>query len=370
MKYNKPIYLPGLNGIRAIASIAVVISHITLSLNEFNLDPYLFGAFIDGKPRGLLLAGYGVSIFFVLSGFLITYLLQLEKEYQTIDIKKFYVRRILRIWPLYYFYLSISVIVILIFGLDLSYKSLFLYVFYAANFHFLVGTTLPILVHYWSLCVEEQFYLFWPWINKKTNSLIIPIMCLIFILFGVKIWLHLFFPNSVMETIINATRFHCMMIGALGAVLYKKENKLFLKIADNKTIQFTCWIIVFMVAINKYHIASFVDNEIISVVALFLIIGQIRVKNRVLNLETPILNFLGKISYGVYVVHPLLIFLFSKILNHLTIYTPIKYIAVYLIITSSTIIMSYLSYTYFESYFLRFKKKFVVVESSPIIIAN
>lgn len=60
---DKPIYFPGLNGLRAIASIAVVISHITLGLKEFNLDPFIFGALQDGKPKGLFLAGYGVSIF-------------------------------------------------------------------------------------------------------------------------------------------------------------------------------------------------------------------------------------------------------------------------------------------------------------------
>lgn len=63
----KAIYFPGLNGLRAIAAISVVISHITLSLKEFGLNPAIFGSFKDGKPIGLLLAGYGVTIFFVLA---------------------------------------------------------------------------------------------------------------------------------------------------------------------------------------------------------------------------------------------------------------------------------------------------------------
>ncbi|MAZ37152.1 MAG: hypothetical protein CL842_06855 [Crocinitomicaceae bacterium] len=96
------IYLPGLNGIRAIAAIAVVVSHITLSLDDIGLDSNIFGTYDSGKPRALDLAGYGVSMFFALSGFLITYLLWLEKEKQPIQIRKFYLRRMLRIWPLYY----------------------------------------------------------------------------------------------------------------------------------------------------------------------------------------------------------------------------------------------------------------------------
>ena len=345
--------------------MAVVISHITLALKQFNLNPHIFGSTKDGNPLGLFLAEYGVSIFFVLSGFLITFLLQAEKDHQAIDIKKFYLRRILRIWPLYYLYLIISIIVIITLGLELNLKLLFLYLFYAANVPFILKTALPFLAHYWSLGVEEQFYLFWPWVNKKIKSLVISIVLLIFILIGTKVLLHLFYPNSILESAIHITRFHCMMIGALGAVLYKKENKLFLKTADNKITQSICWLIVLMAVLNKFHIASFIDNEIISVVAILLIIGQIRIKNRVVNLEINIMDFLGKISYGIYIIHPLLIFLFSKILSNLTIYTPIKYIIVYCVITGTTIILSYLSYAYIESYFLKFKRRFEVVKSLP-----
>ena len=121
---SKSIYFPGLNGIRAVAAIAVVISHITIALKDFGLDPHIFGTFDDGKPKGYILAGYGVSVFFVLSGFLITYLLISEKDSHSIDIKKFYIRRILRIWPLYYLYLIIAVITIIIFRFELNIKSL------------------------------------------------------------------------------------------------------------------------------------------------------------------------------------------------------------------------------------------------------
>ena len=96
MDNQKVIYFPGLNGLRAIAALAVVISHTTLELHKFNLNPFIFGMKDDGEPRGISLAGFGVSIFFVLSGFLITYLLLEEKNKQKINIRKFYLRRILR----------------------------------------------------------------------------------------------------------------------------------------------------------------------------------------------------------------------------------------------------------------------------------
>src|SRR5688572_28294357 len=91
------VHLRGLNGLRAFAAFAVVISHIRLAYGDFGLPT------VDG----LLLARYGVTVFFAISGFLITYLLLQEKQTTgTVDIKSFYWRRVLRIWPLYYFYLA------------------------------------------------------------------------------------------------------------------------------------------------------------------------------------------------------------------------------------------------------------------------
>ena len=91
MLLKDQLYLPGLNGIRAIAAMAVIITHINNRLEYYG---------IPNAPL-LDLASYGVTIFFTLSGFLITFLLlkELEKT-NTIDVKKFYMRRVLRIWPL------------------------------------------------------------------------------------------------------------------------------------------------------------------------------------------------------------------------------------------------------------------------------
>src|SRR5690606_24795997 len=97
------IYLPGLNGIRAIAAFAVVISHTNGRLGEFGLSKLPYWD----------LAGFGVTIFFTLSGFLITYLLLKERaKTGTIKVRKFYVRRLLRIWPLYYFYLFLILAIV------------------------------------------------------------------------------------------------------------------------------------------------------------------------------------------------------------------------------------------------------------------
>ena len=362
---NKTIYFPGLNGLRAIAAISVVISHITHALAMFNLDPTILGVNKDGGPIGSRLGEYGVSIFFALSGFLITYLLQEEKELQGIQVKKFYLRRILRIWPLYYMYLLLAVITIFMFGLEFHFNSLLFYIFYAANIPFILKTTLPFLNHYWSLGVEEQFYLFWPWVIKKLNNKLALILLLTTgFLIGTKLILHHFYLNSVIDLTFVVTRFQCMMIGGLAAILLKQKHSLFLKITDNKPAQLLCWAIILLAALNRFQIASVIDNEILSVVAVFLIIGQINIKNRIVNLENKVFDFLGKISYGIYVIHPLLIFYFSKFLNLLPVEAHYKYFFIYFIILGSTIFVAYISYRYFERYFLKLKHKYTVVKSS------
>lgn len=133
-KSENPVYFPGLNGLRAIAALAVVLSHITQSLKFFNLSPYIFGTLSNGGPKGLSLAANGVSIFFCLSGFLITYLLLSEKKVNSINVKKFYIRRLLRIWPLYYLYLLIVIIVAAIYGFGIDIKSLLLYLFFFCKY--------------------------------------------------------------------------------------------------------------------------------------------------------------------------------------------------------------------------------------------
>jgi peptidoglycan/LPS O-acetylase OafA/YrhL len=374
MNLKKPIFFPGLNGIRALAALAVVISHITLELGKFNLNTNLLGTNADGSPKGLMLAGFGVSMFFSLSGFLITYLLLAEKRQQEINIKKFYFRRILRIWPLYYLYLIIALIVIFYFNLQFKNAVLLCYIFLGANFPFILGNiqhnialSLPFLNHYWSLGVEEQYYLFWPWIVKKTKiklQVFIAIFILTFIV--LKCIFHFFLMNSFIAACFNIIRFDCMLIGSLGAVLYFKNNILFLKIFTSKLFQCIAWFFILLLLLNIFHIASVIDHEIVSTVTLVLIIGQITLKNRIINLDLKVFDFLGKISYGTYVIHPIIIFFFTKAFKVIN-WEPapiLKYICVYTIIPGVTVFFAWLSYEFFEKRFLILKMKFTAVASS------
>ena len=173
-------YIPSLDGIRAIAFLIVFISHAG------------FGKIIPG--------GLGVTIFFFLSGYLIT--TQLRREYERshkIDFKNFYMRRILRIWPPFYLVLFLAIGVSYLVGHDPGFSFQQLQAFLTQFFHLsnyynvefgnqgmAVGTEV-----YWSLAIEEHFYLLFPslyvlllrlGIRSKQQALIFWGICLVVLL--------------------------------------------------------------------------------------------------------------------------------------------------------------------------------------------
>jgi peptidoglycan/LPS O-acetylase OafA/YrhL len=365
---GKAVYFPGLNGIRALAALAVVVSHITLSLDgDFHLKAFFFGINKSGTPKGYRMADYGVSMFFALSGFLITYLLQMESDKQEINVPKFYLRRMLRIWPLYYLYLILCTLTFLFFGMDVNFKTLFYFIFFAANIPVIFQFALPLVAHLWSIGVEEQFYLFWPWVVKKVKSNIVPWMIGFIVLQDVirfLLWHYYPYSNAANFALIN--RFDSMLLGAVGAVLYKQKHPLFLKMVDTKWMQAFAFIILGLMIANKFQFnASVGDNFMASLITVILIVGQINKKNRLISLENPVLDFLGKISFGIYMYHPLLIFIFSKIYAPITGNSVFKYILIYSSVLGTSIGIAYLSYAYFESWFIRLKSRFTVVRSIP-----
>src|SRR4051812_126623 len=146
-------HMPQLDGLRALAVTAVLVHHL--------LDP--LPGLATHFPWGLV----GVRLFFVLSGFLITGLLiqAVQTQRGSHDpahvLKQFYIRRALRIFPIYYLVLAIAWLV----GSadvheQLPWLATYTYNVWIAH----LGWFTKYFAHFWSLCVEEQFYLVWPWL--------------------------------------------------------------------------------------------------------------------------------------------------------------------------------------------------------------
>ncbi len=147
-------YIPGLDGIRAIAVLAVLLYHSGVLV----------------VPGGFL----GVDVFFVLSGFLISSLLLQEIERaEAVNFKQFYIRRARRLLPALFATLALSAVLVLIFARDAAFQfrqDAIASFFYVGNWWYIVQDLSyfeamgrpPVLQHLWSLAVEEQFYLLWP----------------------------------------------------------------------------------------------------------------------------------------------------------------------------------------------------------------
>ena len=144
--------LPGLDGLRAIA-VALVVFHHLCSQGTLASWPRLAAALKHGS--------FGVQVFFVLSGFLITWLLLREEQRSgTIDLRRFYFRRSLRILPPAFFFLGMMLL-LTVFGLVSIGSRDFLFSFLFIRNAYGPGGS-PEVAHFWSLAVEEQFYLTWP----------------------------------------------------------------------------------------------------------------------------------------------------------------------------------------------------------------
>ncbi len=355
------LHFPGLNGLRAIAASGVVVRHLSADL-EAKLQ-FTYAARSD-------LAGYGVTLFFVLSGYLITYLLLLEKvKTNTISIKKFYTRRILRIWPLYYAYLLIALLCIYFFDWQ-GFQSWIipLYLFLLPNVSMMIGVDVNNLInHYWTLGVEEQFYIFWPLIIKWSKHILRTLVIFAAVFFILKVTVILLnsrVPLSYARAFFYYNRFHCMALGGIAATLIHAKSALFYNLITSYVFQCIGWLSMLLVIFNKFNISSTFNQEIFSVIAVILIVNVSQNPKSIIRLENSVWNFLGKISYSIYVIHPLCIFICSKLLYHLNIDFIPRLILIFCFVCASTICLSYLSYTYFERWFIKRKDKFSVIKST------
>lgn len=353
------LYYKGLNGIRAIAALSVLVSHIITGANY--IYPQL-------EIDELDIANYGVTMFFTLSGFLISSLLILEqKKSGTIQLKNFYVRRILRIWPIYYLYIFISVVTLYIFlNVNIIQPELAYYLSFFANVPFILGSGLMAISHLWSIGVEEQFYLFWPWFFRNSKNLLVKIFSFVIFFYFLKVAALVVFKytdSDVFYTILKVNRFDCMGIGAIGAILYHEKHRV-IHLLTSKPAQWIVLMSLIVMALEEFRFSMLVDHQLVAIVTLSLILSNITLERPLLNLENKVFNFIGKLSYGIYVYHKLIVLLMVPIIQSLPFSNELKMLSLAVLACALTIFISYFSYEYFEKPFLRLKTKFSTIEST------
>ncbi len=376
------IYFKNLDALRFLAFLSVFISHIALFFGYVSNGPYF-----DFIKKFFLIHGdLGVSFFFVLSGFLITFLLLSEKDSSgRISLPHFYLRRILRIWPLYFLTLILGFFVIyplaLHSGINFpfliaeSYHSLPWYIFLGANFKIAyLGAGSVVLAVLWSISVEEQFYLIWPtvlsFISRKN------IVKILFFIIGISFLYRFYYYDNY--NIVKYSTFSVMSDLAVGALVAYSTIYLprIISMIKNcpKYIIISIYLLGFILIPLRtllpvfthgflYRFLYSLEPLLFTIFFAFIILEQNVSDHSLIKLgRFKALNYLGVRSYGLYCYHMIAIFctfyLFhlpgTPLLNHNFIIYAGEIILAFLL----AVIFSVTSYRFFEKRLLSLKEKY------------
>jgi len=425
-KTSARVFFPGLDGLRFIAAAFVLFFHIEFKRSYFGISNFLDVYFFE------YIGYFGVTLFFVLSGFLITYLILKEVQKEgIINVPHFYIRRALRIWPLYFFiiltgfFLWPNIPGMAIPGFDelwnkLDWKIFLMYALFLSPIVLVYKGNIPYMDQTWSVSVEEQFYLVWPILIRFFHKKILRLLFLVILaMFTIKtsllIFHHYTYLGSKALLIVELSRFGCMATGGLAAYVLFKNKEVLLKFVFSKHIRILSLILtaVFLVGAKPLVIPLFAlfgllilryaylcnlrYYQLYSIVpAFFVIIGLLAINGNIdisvffnysheliaflfailiLNisihpehfniLQHPYMQYLGRISYGIYMYHNIMIMVSVRILIAFfpSPGSSVGHILHYFIAFSLTIICSALSFKFIEKPFLSIKKRFTKVRS-------
>ena len=310
-----------------------------------------------------------IDVFFILSSFLLTYLALSEyKKRNNFSFKNYFTRRILRIWPLYFFILGLAFIIFPFvarqIGVSLTLPNSLYYIFFIANFYTIDHVFF--LKFLWTISVEEQFYLFWGlslrFLRKKLK-IVIAVLFLLSI--SSSIYSIITGISAYYSTITYLFDFAC---GALASAYIFSENRLIIwlkKLSRTGTHAFYVYLIFhfilfyFLNANTKGVINDFAGllNRYLFIiyVSLFIIEQMINTSRTKMFAKNSFLILTGKLSYGLYCFHGITITFINLLVQHFKI-NIMSWLLVIIYFTVNYLIAA-ISYNYLELPFLKLKNK-------------
>jgi peptidoglycan/LPS O-acetylase OafA/YrhL len=290
----------GLDGLRGIAVLLVVLFHAQRILaNQIPLIRFFDGGWC------------GVDMFFVLSGFLITGILRATRTHPHYW-KTFAIRRALRIFPLYYLVLALIILPRLALGLG-DGQPYWIYPLFLSNFWIAQagGENLALDIT-WSLSIEEQFYLLWPMIVWATGWRNLTWVCVTLVVAApvLRFWLH--DPSNEVSYMWTVCRIDALAWGALASIAWERRSQQLCDLAARiAPWGAMAWVLLLSLygdirSVKVFAVVGFsIFPALIAAIVLAVASGRLVGWNRVL--EWRPLAHLGKVSYGAYLLHPLVI---------------------------------------------------------------
>jgi peptidoglycan/LPS O-acetylase OafA/YrhL len=375
------VFFSGLNGIRFFAAAGVILHHfeqIKWMFGVRTLD--IFSAYSMQIDR---LGPLCVSLFFVLSGFLITFLLLEEtSRFGKIDVRKFYIRRILRIWPVYFLLTFVSFF--LLPGIHLfdvpGYRETWSPGFWPSLGLFLVFCPQLVPLFYfpgvnyaqalWSVGVEEWFYAVWPWLIRFTRGQITLILLAIIIGLAAA----RFYASGWVLALLTALRFDCMAVGGLFAVLLFRGDQYrvlqscrsFLFRVDVQIIVYFLFFASFM-RLRPFILANETQPLIVSLFFGYAIVNIGANAKTIIRLENRLLHWLGDLSYGLYCYNWIAIVPTVVVVKYLSggANGVGADVAIFAIGSFGTLALAVLSYEFVERPCLRLKQTMFTLVKTP-----
>ena len=371
-------HIPALDGIRGWAVLAVMSSHLFPGTARSPVARAIQALFVCGAT--------GVDLFFVLSGFLITGILFDSLQDQHF-FRKFYARRILRIFPLYYAVLACYAVTVL-FGRHYS-NQLWSMALYVQNTHLIARaiydyagpSPLP-LAHFWSLAIEEQFYLLWPFVifllpRRRPLLLLCLVATLLCPLGRAYLWMHgwPYFPvhdNTLLraDSLLAGAALALLLRSRLRDDVFRLAAPLFLGGIVGTAATMLSSGLDPAVHSQWVPLAGALSYTGFNLICTALIVFALQPGWWSALCRTAPLRSLGKYSYGLYVLHlPLFTYLQQPVRNllaeHLTRNKGVGVAVTGLTCFALSVVAAFLSYQLYEKQFLRLKRLFSYGEAVP-----